>query len=233
MPALEVLSQMNRGGLAIYTYADAERYLGIPQTTVRYWARGGIVTKDSVRTHFHSVLSPSVESGLTFTNLVELYVLKALRQVHEIRLEAIRRALDFATGKLGIDRPLLVADLYTLGGDIFVDHLGGLIALTRGGQQAMKHILASYLDRVEHEHNIPIKLYPFVNQARNSRPVRITPTTAFGRPTVGETGIQTAVVADRVDAGELPDDIARDYGLDASVILDALAYEFRQRELAA
>ena len=80
--------------MPLYTYADASRYLGIPSSTVAYWARGGPTTgKEGKRELYRPVLPERPESGLSFLNLVELHTLKALRRVHEISLKNIRSAL--------------------------------------------------------------------------------------------------------------------------------------------
>jgi hypothetical protein len=45
--------------------------------------------------------------GLSFSNLVEAYVLTAIRRKHQVGLRTIRCGLDFLVRKLGAKRPLL------------------------------------------------------------------------------------------------------------------------------
>ncbi len=55
------------------------------------------------------------------------------------------------------------------------------------------------------------------------------PRIAFGRLVVAGTGIPTAVLADRFDAGDLSDDLAKDYGLDRRVVEEAVRCERLRR----
>jgi uncharacterized protein (DUF433 family) len=214
--------------LPIYTFADASRYLDIPATTVRYWAKGGIYTREEERRIFAPILmSGSSEEpfeGLSFLNLTELFVLKALRRKHNVQLRKIRWALEFAERELGIDR-LLLSDLHTYGGNVFIKHYGDMINLP-GGQITLEKILDRYLKRVDRDaRKVPITLYPIIEDLGDERPVSIDPRVLFGKPTVTGTGIHTAVIAERYRSGEGIEQLASDYRLDPDLITGALMYE--------
>ena len=57
------------------------------------------------------------------------------------------------------------------------------------------------------------------------KPVVIDPRVSFGRPTVAGSGISTAALVDRVDAGEDLQTLADDYRLSIGQVEDAVFYE--------
>src|SRR5690606_24388851 len=105
-----------------------------------------------------------------------------------VKLQAVRKAIEYAEGRLGIDRLLLRSDLSTFDGNIFIDHLGALVGLSAGGQVALRRIIERHLSRVERdETERPVRFYPDfvgVELTKNHRPISISPTVAFGRPTI-------------------------------------------------
>jgi uncharacterized protein (DUF433 family) len=78
-----------------------------------------------------------------------------------------------------------------------------------------------------YERNKPIKLYPFLSYVADDkqRIISIDPLVSFGKPTIEKSGVSTAVLVDRVDAGELIEDIAADYSINKSDIEMAVMYE--------
>jgi hypothetical protein len=110
-----------------YTAGEAAHYLGVPKSTLRSWFAG--------QRGFRAVIQPadSKTLELSFTNLVEAYVLTAIRRKHHIALPTIRRGLDFLVRKLGAKRPLIEQQFATNGVDLFVDHLGQVINISRDG----------------------------------------------------------------------------------------------------
>lgn len=218
--------------LALYTYADASRYLNLPTSTVRAWVRGGSYTSGTEKRVFAPVLSTVSNGksfkGLSFLDLTELFVLKALRRDHNVRLEYIRRALRYAEDTLGISR-LLLMDVMRYNKDVFVKHYGDLVNLSRGGQIALEAVLRRYLDRVDRDdRSTPITLYPIVEGFGDEKPVAINPRVSFGKPTIYGTGTNTAVVARRYEAGETVDEIAYDYEIDTRLVEGAISYEYER-----
>jgi uncharacterized protein (DUF433 family) len=53
----------------------------------------------------------------------------------------------------------------------------------------------------------------------------IDPEVAFGRPVLASTGIPTAIIADRLKAGESVNELASDYGRSQEEIIDAIRCE--------
>ena len=149
-----------------YGISEAARFIRIPRATLAYWTGGPNPLIG---------LPPSGE-GLSFNNLVEAHVLRALRNVHGARMANVRSALLYAEEQLGISRLLLHDELLTSGGELFLDHLDQLINLSRSGQLALRKLLEDCLDRVERdEQRLPFRLFPCFHGSRQTRePFRST-----------------------------------------------------------
>jgi uncharacterized protein (DUF433 family) len=203
--------------VAAYGVSDAARFIGVPPATLRSWVSGD-----------PGLIAPA-DAGmrrLSFHNLVEAHVLRALRTRHSVQMKHVRTAIVYAERELGIDRLLLSKEMQTAGGDIFLERFGQLVNVSRSGQLAMKELLTAHLERVERDSSaIPIRLYPLVPGEKMDRPVVIDPNVSFGRPTVVGSGIQTAVLVQRFDAGESLRDLAADYGLLEERIKSAVLFE--------
>ena len=176
------------------------------------------------------ILRPSQKEPptLSFWNLVEAHVLRALRTNHDVPLREVRRAVTYAERDLKIDRLLLREDLRTEGGQVFLDHYGQLVNLSASGQLAIRRLLQDHLKRIEWDaKNFPVRLYPFVTSGADSesRSILIDPRISFGRPVVQSAFISTRSIADRIDAGESVEDLAKDYAITREEIEQAAIYE--------
>jgi uncharacterized protein (DUF433 family) len=213
-----------------YGLTEAARYVRLAPATLRSWVRGRSYETTRGTEFFEPLIALPVgdSSNLSFWNLVEAHVLRALRTDHGVSIKAVREALDYSERKLSIERLLLHDDLSTSAGEIFLDRYGELINLSRSGQFAMRAVLADHLRRIEWDtRGLPIKLFPFlrVESASRESAILIDPRVSFGRPVIAESGVSTAAIAGRVDAGEDPEEIAEDYGLSNEQVQEALIYE--------
>ena len=218
----------DRRDTGAYPLAEAARYLRLAPATLRSWVVGRPYPKREGKGFFSPLIHPSDAEKriLSFNNLVEAHVLRALRTEHGVPIKEVRAALDFAERELKIDRLLLRPELRANAGELFLDHYTELVSLSRSGQLAMRRLLEAYLERVDFDARLPIRLYPFVTGERTTdRTIAIDPAIAFGRPIVRRSGISTAAIVARIDAGEQIADIATDYGLDECEIDEALLYE--------
>src|SRR5262245_5331026 len=82
----------------MYTVAEAAHHLGLPRATLRSWVFGR-----HYRAGGESRLSPGIihrpdssDERLSFSNLVEAHVLRALRVEHEVPMPQVRKALIYA-----------------------------------------------------------------------------------------------------------------------------------------
>ena len=164
---------------------------------------------------------------LSFSNLIEAHVLRSLRTEHGVPLVAVRQALAYAQRELNIDQLLLREELCTTGGELFLDKYGQLINLSASGQLAMRKVFEAHLKRVEWGRlRLPVRLYPFlVSESADAKPIVIDPQICFGRPVVSKAFVSTRSIADRIDAGEKVEDVARDYDLTTEAVEGAVVYE--------
>lgn len=216
--------------VAAYTVGEAAHYLGVPVSTMRSWFAGQKYIDRGKTKRFQAVIEPADPKalGLSFSNLVEAYVLTAIRRERKIGLPTIRKGLDYLTNKLGSPRPLLTAQFATKGKELYVE-LGQVINLSRNGQIEMADMIVAYLERVDRDaKGLPIKLYPFMrSQPLRDQPrtVVIDPRVSFGRPVLAGTAIPTAVLAEQFKAGDQPGDLAKEYGADEQAVWDAIRCE--------
>jgi hypothetical protein len=96
-----------------YPLTEAARYLKLPATTLRAWTVGMPYATTKGKSHFRPLIRPprTKPPSLSFWNLIEAHVLRALRIEHGVSIDAVRKALDFAERKLGIERLLLRPEL--------------------------------------------------------------------------------------------------------------------------
>ena len=101
----------------------------------------------------------------------------------------------------------------------------------------MREVLDAHLRRIERDAaGVAASLYLFTrggtHTANEPRMVVVDPRIHFGRPVLAGTGIPTAVIAERFDAGESVDDLVADYGRSAPEIEEAIRCERAVREAA-
>jgi uncharacterized protein (DUF433 family) len=212
-----------------YGTAEAARYLRLPAATLRAWLIGRDYPKGESRATFHPLIRPARKQPLllSFYNLIEAHVLRALRTEHGVKLRELRKSIAFAEKTLNIQRLLLSSELRTHAGQVFLEKYGELIELSASGQLAMRKLLEEHLRRVEwDEWQFPVRLYPYVDSVQGTaeRRIAIDPNIAFGRPIVRRAGVSTAAIADRIDAGETVAALAEDYDLSTEEIEQAVLY---------
>jgi uncharacterized protein (DUF433 family) len=164
---------------------------------------------------------------MSFYNLIEAHVLRALRTGHGVSIKALRDSIAYAERTLNIDGLLLREDLRTHGGRVLLDHYGDLIELSASGQIAIRKALENHLARVVwDEWKFPVRLFPYPTIALDGRcPIAIDAHIAFGRPVLVARGVSTHAIAERLDAGESVADLAADYDLAPADIEQAALYE--------
>lgn len=220
----------SRRDMPAYPVTEAAGYVRVAPATLRSWVMGRAYATRSGTRRFHPLIMPADRERrlLSFNNLVEAHVLRALRTTHGTAIPQIRKALDYAERELGVGRLLLSPELCTDSVDLFLDRYGELINLSRSGQLAMKAMLTLHLKRIERdEASLPMRLYPFVHGETVETPhhIAIDPDIGFGRPIIRRRGVATQVIVDRIDAGETVEEIAEDYGLDHEEVEEAILYE--------
>ena len=218
--------------LPTYGVTETAHYLQIPQTTLRSWVVGRrYPTGDGTRFFEPLVTLPDLDRPLlSFTNVVEVHVLDAIRRQHQIRLPKIRQALRYLRQRFPSKHPLADQKFATDGLDLFIQRYGQLINISQSGQLAMRSLLEAHLQRIERDsQGVAIRLYPFTRKRLPDEPrlVVLDPYMTFGRPALTSSGIATAMIAERYKAGESVDEIADDYGRDRLEIEEAIRCELQ------
>ncbi len=220
----------NPQNIPTYAISDAARYLRIPAGTIRSWTAGRSYPVSQGERFFEPLISTDDLKPrlLSFTNLVEVHVLRAIRKYHKIQLDKVRSALDFLEDQLRVSHPLAHESFSTDGVNLFIERYGTLISASQQGQTSLKEVVKTHLERIEPDDSgLAIKLYPFTraDEAHNPRIVVIDPRIAFGRLVIDKTGIPTGVIAERYKAGDSIQDLVEDYDCPPLFVEEAIRCE--------
>lgn len=220
-----------------YTIADAAHLAGVPEPTLRSWVSGRSYPTQQGSGHFAPLIErPKSDSPLlSFVNVIEAHVLAAIRRVNGVPLRNGRPALDYVRAHFHSPHPLAERIFETDGVDLLVRQFGEVINASKGGQIAMRDFIEAHLARIEHDvQGQAVKLFPFVRRRDDILPaeikgepklIMVDPRIAFGKPVLRGSGIPTAAIADRFQAGESISSIFRDYDREPEEIEEALRYE--------
>ena len=227
---IELYGGIDPRDIPTYSISDAARYLRIPAGTIRSWTVGRRYPVADGSNFFDPLIPiPNRKPRLlSFTNLIEVHVLRAIRQHHQIQLDKVRVALDYIDERFQVPHLLARERFRTDGVNLFIERYGSLISASERGQVALKEAFDAHLERIEPDDTgLAIKLYPFTrsHEENNPRFVVIDPRIAFGRLVIDGTGIATSVVAERYHAGDSIDNLADDYKCDRLYIEEAVRCE--------
>jgi hypothetical protein len=134
--------------LPAYSIPVAARIARLPRTTLRSWVRGRSYPTKAGPRRAAPVIVPPTPDFLSFTNLVEAHVLAAMRREHELKLETVRSAVRFLRKETGQEHPLAQEQFLTDRVDLFVERVGQLINVSKGGQLAIRSAIEESLKRV-------------------------------------------------------------------------------------
>lgn len=215
-----------------YGIPEAAGYLRLPVSTLRAWLLGQRYRVGEQPKFFKPVIdiADRKERQLSFINLVEAFVLAGIRREHEIPLPKVRKAVDYLRRTFNTTRPLANEQFETDGIDLFVEKMGSLIGATQEGQIQMRDIIRDRLERVHRDpKGVPEKivLFPARREKTESADVVIDPRLSFGRPVLDRFGVRTAILAERFDAGDDIDVLAREYSAPPEAIQNAIRCERR------
>ena len=221
----KILNKQDVREIPAYTIVEAAGYLRLPKSTLRAWMLG--------QKGFQSVINIADKAGrrLSFINLVEAFVLAGIRREHSIPLPKVRLAVAYLRRTFDTKRPLAEEQFETDGVDLFVEKYGALIGATQDGQLQLREIILGRLRQVRRDpKGIPEKIVLF--PARGNTPhsvgdVVIDPRLSFGRPVLDGFGLRTAIVAERFEAGEQIEELAKDYDVPPEAIENAIRCERR------
>jgi uncharacterized protein (DUF433 family) len=198
----------------LYTLVEVSKYTRLPTSTVQSWlgTRGLIVP------------AKRAPSTLSFLNLVEVFVLAAIRRRHGVPMQRTRQAVRYVSQQLKVDRPLVHQQFQTDGVDLFVERLGTIVNASRSGQLTIKEAMQHRLSRIEWNEGLAARIFPFTRDDSTDGPraIVIAPEFGFGQPVIVGTGARVSVIRERFRAGEGSKDLAKDYGVTCEQIEEAL-----------
>jgi len=205
----------------IYGIAEAAQYLRVPQNTLVYWVKGGGSVPPLIK------LASTEPPRLSFSNLLECYMLSSMRAIYEVRIPRVRKALINLAKYVQHKHPLIEQAFQTDRRDLFIEHLGSIVNLSKHEQILMPGVMELYLERIERDPKGLFKLYPFVMERKPGEPrlILIDPAVGFGKPVIAGTGISTSIVASRFNARESIGDLASEYGVEPRKIEEAIRWE--------
>ncbi len=199
-----------RFGLGLLDMTDAARFLGIPRSTFRRWARG----YERGGPLLHIAQAGPQQAQVTFIAMAEAYVLEALRQAG-VRPARIRPALNQLSTEFGRDYVLVDPNLATDGIDVLWDFSrtseGQGLMEGHTGQMVMREIVEDYLKYLTWADDG----YPKMLEFRYCQPskVVIDPYRAFGQPIFEGSRARVRDVANMLNAGEDPQVVADEHGV--------------------
>jgi uncharacterized protein (DUF433 family) len=214
-----------------YSVTDAARYLRIPVVTLRSWLKGrSYVTKNGQQAFEPLIQRPDPGlPQLSFTNLVEAHVLRIIRETHQVKLDKVRKALDYMSQQFDTAHPLVMKRFQTDGVDLFVDEMDRLVNVSRSGQLAMRETLKHLLTRVEwNVEGIANRFFPVIElvpEPGNDKIIFLDPSIRFGKPIIAGKGVPTAAIASVYEAGDDISDIAEEFNCTSEQVKAAIRFE--------
>jgi uncharacterized protein (DUF433 family) len=216
-----------------YQVTDAAKYLRIPVATLRTWLKGrSYATKNGQQAFEPLIRCPNPNlPQMSFTNLVEAHVLRIIRENHQVKLDKVRRALDYMSQKFETDHPLVMRRFQTDGIDLFVDHADLLVNVSRSGQLAMRETLKHLLTRVEwNEAGIANRLFPVFDWGcETDKIIFLDPSIRFGKPVIAGKGVPTSAITSLIDAGDSLIEVADEFDCTLEQVRAAIQFEARKR----
>jgi uncharacterized protein (DUF433 family) len=147
----------------------------------------------------------------------------------------LRKALATLAKYVQHRHPLVEQAFQTNRRDLFIEHLGKVVNLSKDEQILIPGVMELYLERIELDPQGLFKFYPFLMEKKANEPklIQMNPAVGFGKAVIAGTGISTAVVVSRFNARESVPDLASEYGVTPEQIEEAIRWDQRTAAIAA
>jgi uncharacterized protein (DUF433 family) len=225
----------------LYTVAEAARYLGVPESTLRSWVHGyrrlgsgrREVSGEPVLTSRPSTAPRG--PVIPFVGLVEGLVLAAMRR-SGVPLQRIRPALTRVSEEFGIRHALASQRLFTDGAEILFDYsehgedseaatAARELVVIRNGQTVFNEVVEGYLRGIE----FGADGYPTLIRlpAYEVADLVADPSRGFGQPVFARGGARLEDALSMFTAGESLEIVADEYGMPLEQLEDAVRVAVR------
>lgn len=238
MTVLDAEAAVDKFNAPLYTQAEASRFLGLPESTFRNWARGyhSIVRgREVMGAPILTALSNGHRgASIPFVGLAEGYALTAIRR-SGVPLQRIRPALEQLNTEFGLTHALASKKLYTDGAEVLFDYAertGGderdavrELVVVRNNQRVFAEVVEDYLHRIEFGADgfataVPL---PGFRKAELVADVR----RAFGQPVFRRGGVRLEDAISLFKAERDINVVSEEYGIPRDELEDVLAVLIR------
>lgn len=211
--------------LPFYTVADASRILGVPSGTLSAWCgmKQYRLAGGGRRKMVPLLARDQATKRMSFHTLVEGYVLSSITRTFNIRLEDLRRALDY----IGGERPLLHSAFFAEEGSLYIEGLNRALINVHpaAGQAVIRQAVVNSIARIEFNlDRRPARFSPWRHSIDEPRMVDVDPCRAFGRPIVRGRSLKVETIVDLFKAGESVDTLADGYDLTVDTVNGVLKW---------
>jgi uncharacterized protein (DUF433 family) len=207
---------------AIFTLGETAAYLGIPKSTVHWWAR-----PPGAKHPLITCFPPhGRQATVPFIGFAEAFVLSSFRRAG-VPLQRIRPAVEVLAKEIGVEHALASKRLYTDGAEVLFDYATKHgerevmdLVVVRTQQRQFSEVVKGYLKRIHYGGDgwaDAVQLPTYENAE-----VIVDPRVAFGLPLVVHGGARVEDLVDRFQAGDSVADIAADFSVPPDQVEDVI-----------
>ena len=211
-----------------YSYAEADYLAKVSRGTSKRWLSG----YEYVRPRGGRVRQPpvtpgvEVEEAVSFVDLVEIVAIGKLKG-RGFSLRQIRQIVKNSQDFFEVERPLPTLRFKTGGREIFVSGAYELIEVgARRRMRAWTEVLEPFLEDLDYDTEVELanRWWPL----GKVNPIVVDPEYAYGLPVIVDSGVRTEIVLERFQAGDLEEQIAKDFNIKRVEVERALQFEINR-----
>jgi len=207
---------------AIFTLRETAAYLGVPASTVHWWARSQGLQHPLI-TCFPA---KGRQATVPFIGFAEAFVLSSFRRAG-VPLQRIRPAVEVLEKEIGVEHALASKRLYTDGAEVLFDYANKSgerevleLTVVRTQQRQFTGVVKDYLKRIHYggdgwADSVRLPTYEHAE-------VVVDPRVAFGLPLVVTGGARVEDLVDRFQAGDSVSEIAADFSVPPDQVEDVI-----------
>lgn len=208
---------------AIFTLRETAAYLGVPNSTVHWWARPP-EAKYPLITCFPA---HGRQATVPFIGFAEAFVLSSFRRAG-VPLQRIRPAVEVLSKEIGVEHALASKRLYTDGAEVLFDYASKTgerqvmeLTVVRTQQRQFSGVVKDYLKRIHYSSDDgwadSVHLPTYVHAE-----VVVDPRIGFGMPLLVQGGARVEDLVDRFQAGDSVSEIAADFSVPPEQVEDVI-----------